>query len=121
MEVKMSDKEETTNENNKVDIKQLSLMELYALYNFIRSTENRPFTMGAGKEAKTLVRNRTNEIETELMLRTFGCNPFTMKLERIEKMIRVEGEMPEKIDLTKFDEKPEDVKRFVVAKNKEGE
>jgi len=102
-------------ENKKVDIKQLSLMDLYAIYNFIRSTENRPFTMGAGKEAKALVRNRTVEIETELMMRTFGCNPFTMKPD--SKV--VEGEMPEKIDLTKFDEKPEDVKRFVVEKNKE--
>lgn len=104
-------------ENKMVDITKLSLMDLYALYNFIRSTENRPFTMGAGKEAKTLVRNRTVEIETELMMRTFGCNPFTAKPE--PKVVKVEGEVPEKIDLTKFDEKPEDTQRFVVAKNKE--
>jgi len=106
-------------ENKKVDIKQLSLMDLYAIYNFIRSTENRPFTMGAGKEAKALVRNRTVEIETELMMRTFGCNPFTMKPEA--KVVKVEGEVPEKIDLTKFDEKAEDTERFIVMKNKEGQ
>jgi hypothetical protein len=103
-----------TEEITKVDLNTLSVADLCALYEFVKSTENRPFTAGVDKSAKLVIRNRIVEIENMLMLKVFGVNPFTRQI--VTPDMKIEGDVPEKIDLDKFNGNG---KTFVVKKNDE--
>lgn len=99
------------NNPSMVSVKNMSFIDLYAMHTFAKSMEERPF-MNLGKNVKAFVRNRTAEIENELMNRTFGYNPFSKSAH--PQTVFVQGEKPESVDLSKFDGE-----RFVVAKNEQ--
>lgn len=87
----------------KVDVKTLNLMELFQMYSFIRADADRSFSNN--QNSKIIVKTRLNEVESELYSRLYGCNPFIT--------LRIEGQTPESIDLSKFDS-VEEPKTYVV-------
>lgn len=102
-----------------LDIQKMSTADLYSLYLFVSNdANNRGFGM-TSPNARAVVRVKQKEIEQELYLRAYGCNPFE------KHQVVVEGTKPEDVDLDRFvvakgeneepvDEKPD---TFVVAKN----
>ena len=79
----------------KDSIKCMSVADLHALYIFISGDFNKQF--GQKVEVKRLVHARYRVVEEELNMRAYGCNPY--------ETTSVEGDKPESIDLSKFDDK----------------
>jgi len=97
-------------------IKDMSTADLYALYLFVSSDANKGF--GVSPSTMAIVRGKQKEIEQELYMRAYGCDPF-----EANKVV-IEGVKPEDIDLDKVativsgdveEPKDEEPKRFVVA------
>lgn len=78
-----------------LDLDTLSLGELMQLYAFVSADADRTF--GVNQQGKVIVRTKLAEIRDALYRRIYGMNPFVS--------ITIEGEVPEKIDLSKFDPK----------------
>ena len=75
----------------------LKMADLYALFQFVSIDYNKQF--GSNKyNTKELVHERYNSILEELNKRAYGRNPYR------KEAIKVDGETPENIDLSKFDE-----------------
>lgn len=89
-----------------IDFTKLTLGELLQLHAFVTADASKSF--GTKNEAKKIVRTRLAEVEEEVYMRVYGCNPF------FAKAITVTGRKPEDIDLGKFDSK--EPKNFVVEK-----
>jgi len=99
---------EKSKEAGQVDVKDLSFSDLYAMFMFVSADRNKGFSV-FGADVKTIIDKKYAEIESELYLRTHGCNPF--------KSVVINGANP--IDVVKSF-KPEE-KNFVVVKNEQEE
>jgi len=86
----MSDKKKVSNAN--VDVKDLSMADLYALFLFVSSNWNRGFGPGQ-KNAEKAISMRMKEVEGELFFRAYGQNPFSVTT----KTIVIEGQKPEDV------------------------
>lgn len=87
-------------------LQNLSMADLYALYLFVTSDRNRGFN-AYDQTTKFMIDKKMKEIEEELYIRAYGCNPF--------KKTVIEGIRPEEIDLDKIKPSP----NFVVLKSKD--
>ena len=76
-----------------VNINDIGIRDLIELYTFVRADADRNF--GANTRGKAIVRARLAEIEETLYKRVYGSNPFVL--------LKIEGQTPESIDLSKFD------------------
>lgn len=75
----------------RVDIQSASISDLYALYQYVMGKANQLF--GDNKRSKKIIQERLNEIEEELMVRAFGCNPYKPEAQPII----INGEDPKKV------------------------
>lgn len=84
-----------------VNIKVLSLSELYSLYQFVSAKAG--MMLGWKEEAKKVIRERMEEIEEELYDRAFGLNPF--KLDSYKKPVALNSHVValKENSLEKFD------------------
>jgi len=80
-----------------IDIGELDLSTLLQLHAFVRADADRTF--GVNDSGKAAVRAALAEVETEVYKRIYGRNPFVLG--------SFEGETPENIDLSKFENKGE--------------
>jgi len=100
-------------------IQKMSTADLYSLYLFVSNDANNRGFGVTSPDARAVVRNKQKEIEEELYLRAYGCNPFK------KYQVVVEGMKPEDVNLDRFvvtsgpNKEPEDIKSdtFVVTKN----
>lgn len=80
----------------KVYLSQLSVADLYAMFQFVSLDYNRQF--GNKIEARKIIDERYRAILQELNHRVYNCDPYTGEI------VVIEGDNPEEIDLDKFDE-----------------
>lgn len=107
-------------ESGKLDVKKLSLEELYVLYQVTTHFFNaKPFSNHA---AKGIISSRHLEVQSEVFDRVFGCDPYKAK------GVVIQGADPTAINLDKIVKKKKEMfedakenKRFVVAKEKKEE
>jgi hypothetical protein len=78
----------STKMQSSVEIKDLSLSELYILYQFVSADASMCFGPKNDK-AKNIISARAKEIKEELYLRAYGQNPFVVST--------VEGQKPEEV------------------------
>ena len=97
-----------------LELKSLSFADLYSMYVFVSGLNN--ITVGKKQETKQLIKNKFNEIETELYNRVFGKNPFVS--EPLDKIVDITGQNP--IDVINSFSKKEETspETFIVATNK---
>ena len=108
-----------------IDVKELNISDLLLLYKYVGEISDRTF--GSNIKGKELVRTKFNEIEKELHMRVFGCNPksgVAYVADKVEKpnfvkLGTIYGDQPENIDLKKFDDVRCDVKTVVISGDKE--
>jgi len=102
--------------DNKIEISNLSLADLYALYLFVDRNMNRGFGR-ASVAAKHEVSERYMQIENELYRRAYGHNPFKVypadtdveSGRQLQDMVTVLDEKGEKVEAVRD--------TFVVVKN----
>jgi len=103
-------------------LRSMTFGDLHTMFIFISGDNNKQF--GGKLEAKNIIRRRHGLLLDELNRRSYGCDPY--KLDKINAedgmqkykldmatedgmqkldVITIEGEMPENIDLSKFDKK----------------
>jgi hypothetical protein len=80
----------------KKELSSMSIADLYALFNFISIDYHKQF--GVKTDIRVLVKSRYDAVLEELNLRAYGKNPY------VEVNATYEGDRPEGIDLSKFEE-----------------
>lgn len=61
----------------KLDLKNMSIADLIKLCEFVNADANRQFRDNSN--GRKIVLEKISEIENELRLRIYGCNPFISK------------------------------------------
>lgn len=89
-----------------IDIKILSMADLYALYLFVSADANKAFGTSS-PDARSVIREKQLEIEAELYSRAYGFNPI--------KEYKVKRGQTKKLDTD--NEINTEEKHFVVVKN----
>ena len=80
-------------------VNKMSFTDLHSLFIFVSGDFNKQF--GGKLETRKLVHSRYNIVLDELNKRTYGGNPYKAET------IRINGDKPEDIDLSKFEKKDE--------------
>ena len=96
---RFEDLEQTSEELFKIALSNMPFVDLHTMFIFVSGDFNKQF--GQKIETKKIVHARHKMILEELNRRAYGCDPYeASKLE-------VEGDKPEDIDLSKYEEKSE--------------
>jgi hypothetical protein len=98
-------------DNKVVEIKNLSISDLYYLYLFVSNDANNRMFGKTDPKIKEVIIKKQKEIEQELYERTYGYNLFA------KFKTEYNGMKPEDIDLNNVEHK-ESPRTFVIAKNK---
>lgn len=94
---KFEDLEQTPEEIFRRSISYMSVADLHALFVFISGDWNKQF--GGNVKTRDLIKSRYDMVLSELNKWAYGCNPYEAG------KIKVNGDKPEDIDLSKFEEK----------------
>ena len=68
--------EETEEEVTTIDVKELDMPSLLALYQFVTIEANQVF--GDNRKGMKVVTSKQAEIKEEIYKRLYGCNPFRL-------------------------------------------